>query len=176
MVPRSQGRIPGRSGTFEDCVARLPELRAMGFDVIYFPPIHPIGRVNRKGRDNSLTLQPGDPGSLYAIGSVEGGHETVHPELGGPAGFRKFAAAARSCGSGGRPGFRDPMRSLITPGSSLTSRSGSASSAGRHFGNTCRESAEKYQDIVNLDFYNRDRDELWLQLARTSCCTGSPRA
>ncbi|HZU89318.1 MAG TPA: maltotransferase domain-containing protein, partial [Stellaceae bacterium] len=77
MFPRSQGRVPGRGATFDDCIARLPEIAALGFDVVYLVPIHPIGRINRKGRDNAVVALPGDPGSPYAIGSVEGGHRAV---------------------------------------------------------------------------------------------------
>ena len=98
MFLRSQGRVPGKTATFDDGIARLPEIQAMGFDVVYLPPIHPIGRINRKGRDNTLTAQPGDPGSPYAIGAAEGGHDAVHPELGGIAGFRRFVAAVRERG------------------------------------------------------------------------------
>jgi starch synthase (maltosyl-transferring) len=94
LFPRSQAREPGRHGTFDDVIARLPAIRAMGFDVLYFPPIHPIGTTNRKGRNNSLKAAPGDPGSPYAIGSAEGGHDTVHPELGGLEAFRRLRAAA----------------------------------------------------------------------------------
>jgi starch synthase (maltosyl-transferring) len=98
MIPRSQGTIPGRHGTFKDCIARLSDVRAMGFDVVYFTPIHPIGRINRKGRNNSVTAAKGDPGSLYAIGSAEGGHDAVHPELGTLQDFRDFVAACSSLG------------------------------------------------------------------------------
>src|SRR6202011_4925515 len=66
MVPRSQGKIPGQHGTFEDCIARLPDIAAMGFDVVYLTPIHPIGQINRKGRNNAVTALEGDPGSPYA--------------------------------------------------------------------------------------------------------------
>jgi len=82
MVPRSQGRIAGRHGTFDDCISRLPDVAALGFDVLYLTPIHPIGRTNRKGRNNALRAEKGDPGSFYAIGSSAGGHDAVHPELG----------------------------------------------------------------------------------------------
>ncbi|MGE5442872.1 MAG: maltotransferase domain-containing protein, partial [Bacteroidota bacterium] len=75
MFHRSQGKVPGKSATFADCEERLPEIKAMGFDVVYFVPIHPIGRVHRKGPNNTLGAGPKDPGSPYAIGSAEGGHK-----------------------------------------------------------------------------------------------------
>ncbi len=95
IVPRSQGREPGRHGTFRDCIARLPDIAAMGFDVVYFTPIHPIGRTHRKGRNNALTAAADDPGSPYAIGAAEGGHDAVHPELGTIEDFEAFVAAAQ---------------------------------------------------------------------------------
>jgi starch synthase (maltosyl-transferring) len=98
MMPRSQSKIPGQHGTFRDCIARLPDVAAMGFDVVYLPPIHPIGRTNRKGPNNAATAQPGDPGSPYAIGSAAGGHNAVHPELGKLADFRDFVAASKVLG------------------------------------------------------------------------------
>ncbi|MBV9554819.1 MAG: DUF3416 domain-containing protein, partial [Alphaproteobacteria bacterium] len=98
LFPRSQSGDPKRHGTFADVIGRLPAIRAMGFDVVYFPPIHPIGRVNRKGRNNAPHAQPGDPGSPYAIGSVEGGHDAIHPELGTLADFRRLVAAAAEHG------------------------------------------------------------------------------
>jgi starch synthase (maltosyl-transferring) len=98
LMPRSQAGDPHRHGTFDDVIARLPYIRGLGFDVLYFPPIHPIGRTNRKGRNNSLTPQPGDPGSPYAIGSEEGGHTALHPELGGFEAFERLVAAAHEHG------------------------------------------------------------------------------
>ncbi len=98
MVPRSQGSTPGQHGTFRDCIARLPDTAAMGFDVLYFTPIHPIGTTNRKGRNNSLMASPGDPGSPYAIGSSEGGHDSIHPELGSFEDFRALLAACEAVG------------------------------------------------------------------------------
>jgi starch synthase (maltosyl-transferring) len=98
MVPRSQGTVPGQHGTFRDCIARLPDIAAMGFDVLYFTPIHPIGMTNRKGRNNSLSAEPGDPGSPYAIGSNEGGHDSLHPELGTFEDFRELLAACEAVG------------------------------------------------------------------------------
>lgn len=95
MIPRSQGTEPGKHGTFRDCIARFPDIAAMGFDVIYFTPIHPVGRINRKGRNNALKAAPNDPGSPYAIGAAEGGHDAVHPELGTLEGFRELVQAAK---------------------------------------------------------------------------------
>src|SRR5712671_5948970 len=98
MVPRSQGQIPGQHGTFKDSIARLPDIASLGFDVVYLTPIHPIGRTNRKGRNNALVAEPGDPGSFYAIGSREGGHDAIHPELGTLADFRRFVTACADRG------------------------------------------------------------------------------
>jgi starch synthase (maltosyl-transferring) len=98
MIPRSQAQTPGRHGSFDDCIARLPDVAALGFDVIYLTPIHPIGRTNRKGRNNALVAGPGDPGSFYAIGSADGGHDAVHPELGKLDDFRRLVAACKRHG------------------------------------------------------------------------------
>ena len=94
FFPRS-GRLAGRGATFAEAAERLPDIAAMGFDVVYLPPVHPIGRSDRKGRNNSLVAAPGDPGSPWAIGAAEGGHTAVHPELGGLQAFRDFVATAR---------------------------------------------------------------------------------
>lgn len=94
LFPRSQSTTPGTHGTFRDVQARLPYIRDMGFDVLYMPPIHPIGQTNRKGRNNALSANEGDPGSPYAIGSPEGGHDAVHPELGTIDDFRDLVRAA----------------------------------------------------------------------------------
>ena len=96
MFPRSAAPEPGRHGTFRDCEARLPYIAKMGFDVLYFPPIHPIGRVNRKGANNALAAGPAEPGSPWAIGSAEGGHTALHPELGTIEDFRRLAASAQA--------------------------------------------------------------------------------
>ncbi|WP_394279570.1 alpha-1,4-glucan--maltose-1-phosphate maltosyltransferase [Microbacterium sp.] len=103
FFPRSEGaeRLPDgtvRSGTFRTAAKRLPGVAAMGFDVLYLPPIHPIGEVNRKGPNNTLTPSPGDPGSPWAIGSAAGGHDTVHPDLGTLEDFRAFVTAASEVG------------------------------------------------------------------------------
>ncbi|MEJ1091931.1 alpha-1,4-glucan--maltose-1-phosphate maltosyltransferase [Microbacterium istanbulense] len=103
FFPRSEGakRLKDgsiKSGTFRTAAKRLPAVADMGFDVIYLVPIHPIGTTNRKGRNNTLTTEPGDPGSPYAIGAPEGGHDAIHPELGKPADFRAFVRAAKAEG------------------------------------------------------------------------------
>lgn len=103
FFPRSEGAVRAAdgtwtSGTFETAAERLPGVREMGFDVLYLPPVHPIGEVNRKGPNNSLTPQPGDPGSPWAIGSRHGGHDTIHPDLGTIDDFRAFVAKAADAG------------------------------------------------------------------------------
>jgi starch synthase (maltosyl-transferring) len=98
LFPRSASPIAGCHGTFDDVIARLPDIRAMGFDVIYLPPVHPIGRTNRKGRNNSLPCEPSDPGSPYAIGAHEGGHDAIHNELGSFEDFERLIRAAWELG------------------------------------------------------------------------------
>ncbi|MGH8614138.1 MAG: maltotransferase domain-containing protein [Gammaproteobacteria bacterium] len=95
LFPRSCADTPGRHGTFRDLEARLPYIAEMGFDVLYLPPIHPIGHTKRKGRNNVLTATHRDPGSPWAIGSQEGGHKATHPELGTLDDFRRFLETAR---------------------------------------------------------------------------------
>jgi starch synthase (maltosyl-transferring) len=95
FFPRSTAAEPGRHGTFADCELRLPYVVEMGFNVVYLPPIHPIGRTFRKGRNNNPEAQPGDHGSPWAIGSVEGGHKSIHPELGTVEDFKRFVEKAK---------------------------------------------------------------------------------
>ncbi len=164
MVPRSQSTVPGRHGTFDDCIARLPEVARLGFDVIYLTPIHPIGATNRKGRNNQLRAEPGDPGSLYAIGSAEGGHDAVHPQLGTLADFRRLVAACRQHGmeialdfaiqcSPDHPWLKEhPDWFKRRPDGSI-----------RYAENP----PKKYEDIVNPDFFTADSKSLWLALRDT---------
>ena len=98
MFPRSCAAEPGRHGTFQDCEAQLPRVAAMGFDVLYLPPIHPIGRSFRKGKNNSPVCQEDDPGSPWAVGAAEGGHKSVHPALGTLEDFRRLLISAREQG------------------------------------------------------------------------------
>ena len=94
MFPRSAGKAPGKHGTFADVEALLPYVSDMGFDVLYLPPIHPIGVTERKGPNNNPKASAGDPGSPWAIGSAEGGHKSIHPQLGTLEDFRRLLAKA----------------------------------------------------------------------------------
>jgi len=157
MVPRSQGSIPGKHGTFADCIARLPDIADMGFDVVYLTPIHPIGRINRKGRNNAVTAAEGDPGSPYAIGAAEGGHDAVHPELGTLADFRAFVAACKSMNMEVALDFavqcapdhpwlkQHPQWFRRRPDGSMK---------------YAENPPKKYQDIVNPDFHSSDGQAL----------------
>ncbi len=98
VFPRSCSPEAGRHGTFKDCEAWLPYIAGMGFDVVYLPPVHPIGSTFRKGKNNSPAAQPDDVGSPWAIGSAEGGHKSIHPQLGTLEDFRHFLSAAADRG------------------------------------------------------------------------------
>ena len=98
FFPRSTASEEGGHGTFADAARALPRIREMGFDVVYLPPIHPVGRTNRKGPNNRVTCAPGDPGSPWAIGGPEGGHTAIHPELGTMDDFRTFQKRAEELG------------------------------------------------------------------------------
>ena len=98
LFPRSCSPEPGRHGTFSDCLPLLPEIADMGFDVLYLPPPHPIGRTGRKGKNNSLKIGPDDVGSPWAIGSEEGGHKTIHPRLGTFEDFERLLQKAKEAG------------------------------------------------------------------------------
>ena len=161
MFPRSQGRMPGRHGTFKDCIERLPDIARMCFDVVYLPPIHPVGVSFRKGRNNALAAGPGDPGSPWAIGSEHGGHKAVEPALGTLEDFRDFARAARETGmeialdyalqcSPDHPYVRQhPEWFHRRPDGAIK---------------YAENPPKKYQDIFPLNFYCRDREALWEEL------------
>ena len=161
LFPRSQGHDPTRSGTFKDCIARLPDIAAMGFDVLYFTPIHPIGKTHRKGRNNSLKAEAHDPGSPYAIGSSEGGHKAIHPELGTLEDFRELVTAAKEHGlevaldfaiqcSPDHPYIKEhPEWFSFRPDGSIK---------------YAENPPKKYQDIVNVNFESADAEALWIEL------------
>ena len=158
IMPRSQGSVPGRHGTFNDCIARLPEIATLGFDVLYLTPIHPIGGTNRKGRNNALKAQPGDPGSPYAIGSAEGGHDAVHPELGTLADFRRLVDACHRHGMEIALDFAiqcSPDHPWLIEHPEWFKRRPDGSI--RYAENP----PKKYEDIVNPDFYCADRIAMW---------------
>jgi starch synthase (maltosyl-transferring) len=162
MFPRSATEDPTHHGTFTDVMTRLPAIRDMGFDVLYFPPVHPIGTTNRKGRNNALRAQPEDLGSPYAIGGPEGGHDAVHPLLGSLDDFRALIRAAKQNGleialdfavqcSPDHPWLREHVDWFRwRPDGSL-----------RYAENP----PKKYEDIVNPDFYaEAATPALWLAL------------
>lgn len=98
FFPRSASPEPGKHGTFKDCERLLPRIAGMGFDTLYFPPIHPIGEVNRKGKNNTTTAYEGDVGSCWGIGSQYGGHKDIHPELGSVEDFKNLIKKAKDHG------------------------------------------------------------------------------
>ena len=109
FFPRSAEGRGDRGSTFRDCLPRVDDAKAMGFDVIYFPPIHPIGHTNRKGRNNSVTCEPGDPGVPWAIGSEAGGHKAVEPALGTLEDFDWLEERNAQARDGDRARFRDQL-------------------------------------------------------------------
>ena len=161
MFPRSCTSNPARSGTFREAEARLPDIAAMGFDVVYLAPIHPIGRTHRKGRNNALTSQPDDPGSPWAIGAAEGGHTAIEPGLGTLEDFDRFVATASHLGldlaldiafqaSPDHPWVREhPEWFKHRPDGSIK---------------YAENPPKKYKDIYPLDFDSSDRASLWLEL------------
>ncbi|MFJ4386920.1 alpha-1,4-glucan--maltose-1-phosphate maltosyltransferase [Pseudomonas sp. NPDC089408] len=162
LFPRSITDDPERHGTFNDVHQRLPMIRDMGFDVLYFPPIHPIGKQHRKGRNNALQAQPGDPGSPYAIGSAEGGHDAIHPQLGSREDFRRLVSAAA------QHGLEIALDFAIQCSQDhpwLTEHPGWFSWRPDGTIRYAENPPKKYQDIVNVDFYAPDAvPSLWLAL------------
>ena len=163
VFPRSMSDDPNRHGTFRDVVRHLPRVQRMGFDVLYFPPFHPIGRVNRKGANNTLTPSETDPGSPYAIGSAEGGHEALHPELGSLEDLQHLREQAAEHGIELAMDFAiqcAPDHPWLKQHRDWFDwrPDGSIKYA--------ENPPKKYQDIVNVDFYAKDSvPELWLALA-----------
>ncbi|WP_248804801.1 alpha-1,4-glucan--maltose-1-phosphate maltosyltransferase [Pseudomonas sp. MWU13-2100] len=162
LFPRSVTERASRHGTFDDVHERLPMIRDMGFDVLYFPPIHPIGRSYRKGPNNALVAGPDDPGSPYAIGSEEGGHEAIHSQLGSREDFRRLVSAAAEHGLEIALDFaiqcsQDHPWLQQHPGWFNWRSDGSIKYA--------ENPPKKYQDIVNVDFYAAEAiPSLWVEL------------
>jgi starch synthase (maltosyl-transferring) len=161
MFPRSCSGKAGPHGTFKDIEAHLPRVAQMGFDVLYFPPIHPIGKAFRKGKNNNPVCQPDEPGSPWGIGAAEGGHKAIHPELGTLKDFQRLAIKAREqkieialdiafqC-SPDHPYVKEhPEWFKKRPDGSIQ---------------YAENPPKKYQDIYPLDFGCDDWRELWQEL------------
>ncbi len=161
MFPRSVGSTPTRSGTFRDARSRLADIAAMGFDIVYLPPVHPIGASYRKGRNNRLQAEPDDPGSPWAIGSDAGGHTAVEPGLGTLDDFDRFREAAERAGlevaldlayqcSPDHPWVREhPEWFRHRPDGTIK---------------YAENPPKKYQDIYPIDFECEDWRALWHEL------------
>ncbi len=161
MFPRSTSPQPGRHGTLQDCSNRLDYVAGMGFDVIYLPPIHPVGRVNRKGKNNVENALPDDVGSPWAIGAREGGHKAIDPRLGTIDDFKQLVARARQLGlevaldlayqcAPDHPYVQQHKEWFrIRPDGSVQ---------------YAENPPKKYQDIYPLDFETEKSQELWEEL------------
>src|SRR5712691_10720569 len=162
FFPRSG--VAGRHGTFKDAEAMLERAAALGFDVVYLPPIHPVGVTHRKGRNNTLVANPGDPGSVWAIGSEAGGHTAVSPELGTMADFDRFVALAGALGldvaldfaiqaSPDHPWVREhPEWFFKRPDGTIK---------------YAENPPKKYQDVYPVNFQGDDPTPLWEEMRRT---------
>ncbi|MBY0612740.1 MAG: alpha-1,4-glucan--maltose-1-phosphate maltosyltransferase [Beijerinckiaceae bacterium] len=150
LFPRSQSNDPARHGTFDDVIRRLPAIAGMGFDVLYMPPIHPIGLTNRKGPNNTLTAGPDDPGSPYAIGSAAGGHDAIHPELGT---FDDFHRLVEACASHGMEVALDIAIQASPDHPWLKQHPDWFDWLPDGTIRFAENPPKKYEDIVNVDFY-----------------------
>ena len=161
MFPRSTSPRPERHGTLQDCTKRLDYVAGMGFDVVYLPPIHPIGRVNRKGKNNNDRALPDDVGSPWAIGASEGGHKAIDPKLGTLEDFKQFVSRASKLGlevaldlayqcAPDHPYVKEHKDWFrIRPDGSVQ---------------YAENPPKKYQDIYPLDFETEKSNELWEEL------------
>lgn len=161
IFPRSCSAEPGHHGTFADCERRLPDIAAMGFDVLYLPPIHPVGVTNRKGKNNSTTAGPGDPGSPWAIGAAEGGHKAIHPSLGSFEDFHRLADSAATLGID----VALDIAFQCSPDHPWVSEHPEWF-RGRPDGTIqyAENPPKKYQDIYPIDFESEQWRELWDEL------------
>jgi starch synthase (maltosyl-transferring) len=161
FFPRSAALEPGKHGTFKDCERLLPRIAGMGFDTLYFPPIHPIGEKNRKGKNNATNARDGDSGVPWAIGSHLGGHKSIHPELGTEADFKDLIQKANGHGieialdlafqaAPDHPYITDhPEWFRKRPDGTMQ---------------YAENPPKKYQDIVNFYFETKAYKELWEEL------------
>ncbi len=161
VFPRSTSPEPGKHGTFSDLANRLDYIAELGFDIVYLPPIHPIGHTKRKGRNNALEAGPHDPGSPWAIGSEEGGHTAIHPELGSVEDFKSLVKAAKGYGmeialdiafqcSPDHPWVSEhPEWFVLRPDGSVQ---------------FAENPPKKYEDIYPINFETEDWEALWQAL------------
>jgi len=161
LFPRSSASQPGKHGTFQDVIALVPDIAEMGFDVLYLPPVHPIGRTNRKGKNNSPEAKQSDPGSPWAIGSDEGGHKEVHPELGSINDLKDLVERAKDYGmevaldlafqcSPDHPYVKEhPRWFKWMPDGSVQ---------------YAENPPKKYEDVIPLNFDTEDWQALWEEL------------
>jgi len=161
FFPRSQSDVPGQHGALQDCIRLLPRIKALGFDVIYLPPIHPIGHAFRKGKNNSLTAEPGDVGSPWAIGNEHGGHTGLEPKLGTWADWDDFVAACRqheieialdyvmNCSPDHPYVAEHPDWFYHRPDGTIK---------------YAENPPKKYQDVYPLNFSTEDREGLWQEM------------
>lgn len=170
LFPRSAAQEPGRHGTFRDVEKLLPRISGMGFDVLYLPPIHPIGTQFRKGKNNNVVCQPGEPGVPYGIGSEFGGHDAIHPELGTVEDFKHLIAIAHNYGmevamdlaiqcSPDHPWAKEhPEWFKKRPDGTIQ---------------YAENPPKKYQDIYPVYFETEDWQNLWLEMRRVLLVWGS---
>ncbi len=161
VFPRSTSSVPGKHGTFRDVENIIPLVAEMGFDILYFPPIHPIGNSFRKGKDNSPIAKQGEPGSPWAIGNIEGGHKAIHPELGTLEDFRKVVSKASEYGleialdlayqcSQDHPYVKEhPQWFNWRPDGTVQ---------------YAENPPKKYQDVLPMNFENDDWQAMWNEL------------
>ncbi|MFI8379929.1 alpha-1,4-glucan--maltose-1-phosphate maltosyltransferase [Leeuwenhoekiella sp. NPDC079379] len=161
FFPRSASEVPGKHGTFKDCERLLPRVAAMGFDTLYFPPIHPIGEVNRKGKNNAVNAAEGDSGVPWGIGSKFGGHKAIHPELGSEKDFKHLIKKADAMGieiamdlafqaAPDHPYLKQhPSWFKKRPDGTMQ---------------YAENPPKKYQDIVNFNWESDDYKDLWKEL------------
>lgn len=162
LFPRSCSPTPGRHGTLGDVAALVPEIAGMGFDVLYLPPIHPIGTTSRKGRNNAASAGPGEPGSPWAIGAAEGGHTALHPELGTWEDFQRLMDQARAHGLE----IALDLAFQCSPDHPYVQEhpqwfSWRADGTVQYAENP----PKKYQDVLPFNFETRDWEALWHELA-----------
>lgn len=161
FFPRSAAETPGAHGTFADCEERLPYIAEMGFNVVYLPPIHPIGRTFRKGPNNNPESQPGDYGSPWAIGAKEGGHKEILGELGTPADFKRFVAKA---GELGMSVAMDVAFQVAPDHPYVKEHEGWFKKRPDGTIQYAENPPKKYQDIYPFDFESEDWRGMWEEL------------